>query len=500
MYKSDIIRPKLIEELRKKVQSKNYDKYLLSINIRNLRVFENATIRFDFPITAIIGANGSGKSTILMASACIYRDVKPSDFFANSSEDNISNASIEYTLIDRSERRDGETRRSISFRERKWSRKKIFDRTVKYFGVRRTVPPAERKELYRLRSSNIVPDERIELEEKEVRIINRILGLNSTYELTQFNKVKKELFVGASNSVKYSEFHFGAGESSITRLVYELERVVPTNSLILIEEIENGLHPLALKRLIEYLFEVTKRKRLQIIFTTHSPIAVEMLPEEAVWYCSNGTVNQGKVNIETLRAITGEVEKRIIVFTEDEFTKELVTTLIRQEKEFYLLDAIEIYPAGGNGEVKRFTTSFNENPARGNKIAIGILDGDVDIHEDYRYLIKLPGGMPELEVWETVMSNINSEIGKIAIALGFDFHRDQDWIIEKLNEANRDCADRHLIYAKAGEKLGYIGEPAVRNIFISTYVRLKAQELSYILNFIRQVFNEASSSSSSSQS
>jgi hypothetical protein len=40
----------------------------------------------------------------------------------------------------------------------------------------------------------------------------------------------------------YSEFHFGAGESSIIRMVSQIE-LADEQSLVLIEEIENGFIP-----------------------------------------------------------------------------------------------------------------------------------------------------------------------------------------------------------------------------------------------------------------
>lgn len=486
MYRSDIIRSSLIERLKDRVRKKSFEKYLLSLSIKNLRVFKEASINFDFPITAIIGVNGSGKSTVLMAAGCIYKDVKPSDFFAKSSEDDISNAKIEFFLIDRSEVKDKEVRRSISFKRTKWDRKKIFDRKVKYFGIRRTVPPAERKDLYKLRSKNITPTEKIDLSEHELKIINKILGFNNVYRIAKYDPPNKELFISTIDEIQYSEFHFGAGESSISRLVYELERT-SNNSLILIEEIENGLHPVALRKLIEYLFEVADRKRLQIIFTTHSPFAIELMPEEAVWYCSEGKIYQGKISLETLRAIVGKIEKKVVVFVEDDFSKEILVTILRQKNKFDLLELLTIYPAQGKDKVKKFVNGFNENPANEDKIALGILDGDVEEEneEENRYFIKLPGeDMPEKEVWFTVMDKIDQEVAGITKALGLDVARQQKFVKEKLAETQRDCTDYHLIYAIAGEKLGYISEAVVKSAFIATWVKLKFDELDYIVNFL----------------
>ena len=126
----------------------------------------------------------------------------------------------------------------------------------------------------------------------------------------------------------YSEFHFGAGEASIIRIVSEIEQA-PEQCLMLIEEIENGLHPVATRRLVEYLIEVAKRKSSQIIFTTHSNAALAPLPDIAVWSCYNGRLQQGKLDVEALRTLTGELSCELAVFTEDSFGALLAEVTLR---------------------------------------------------------------------------------------------------------------------------------------------------------------------------
>jgi len=52
--------------------------------------------------------------------------------------------------------------------------------------------------------------------------------------------------------------------------------------LLLIEEIENGLHPTRLHLLVELLEQVTKSGRVQVIATTHSPLVLQHLSHEAL--------------------------------------------------------------------------------------------------------------------------------------------------------------------------------------------------------------------------
>ena len=87
-------------------------------------------------------------------------------------------------------------------------------------------------------------------------------------------------------------------------------------ALILIEEIENGLHPVATRLLVDYLIDVAKRKAVQIIFTTHSDAAIAGLPDDAIWACVDGQLSQGRLQVSALRALTGEVEVGAALFVE----------------------------------------------------------------------------------------------------------------------------------------------------------------------------------------
>ncbi|MEY4905364.1 MAG: hypothetical protein RLZZ292_3179 [Bacteroidota bacterium] len=492
-YKSHI-RDSEIRNLSEKVQKKRYTQYLSSIEVENLRVFKTAEIQFDFPITAIIGSNGSGKTTLMTAAACAYKAVKPSDFFTKSSFDtNFKNAKIKFNLIDRVNHKSDSIKNTISYRSAKWDRRTTFERPVRYFGIKRTLPPAEQKEFTQLRSKKIAPTDQIRINPSEVAIIQRILGFESQYEYFTFEE--KELFVATNEENKsYSEFHFGAGESSIAHLVYDMERL-PDYALVLIEEIENGLHPSATMRLIEYLFDVCERKKHQVIFTTHSNYALEALPSNAVWHCHKGSVSQGKVNIEALRVLVGDVERQLVVFTEDKFAEIFVTTLLRQSDMIDVLSLIEIHAVGGKNAVIRFVETQNANPATKKIPALGILDGDVS-EEEFSHspfknkYVKLPGDAPEKEVWDYLVNHkLDEAMALITVKLGLNIGQ-QEFAKAKIIETNREVLDHHLLYSVLGQKLGFLAESVVVNAFITTYVDYKNGSLTYLKDFLRNSFQQ----------
>jgi predicted ATPase len=59
-------------------------------------------------------------------------------------------------------------------------------------------------------------------------------------------------------------------------------RTAEPGSVVLIEEVEHGLHPTRIGLLVEYLEAVTRERDIQIIATTHSPVVLEWLSDEAL--------------------------------------------------------------------------------------------------------------------------------------------------------------------------------------------------------------------------
>jgi predicted ATPase len=79
------IRQSQLIALSEKVRRSNYPTYIRSVKLIRVRGFSNVQVNFDFPVTALVGPNGGGKSTVLGAAACAYKLIKPGTFFPKSS-------------------------------------------------------------------------------------------------------------------------------------------------------------------------------------------------------------------------------------------------------------------------------------------------------------------------------------------------------------------------------------------------------------------------------
>jgi AAA15 family ATPase/GTPase len=484
------IRDSQINRLLEKVSKSNYGKYLKSIKLVTLRGFDNEIVKFDFPVTALIGPNGGGKTTILGAAACAYKDVKPSRFFAKSGkfDDSMQRWRIEYKLIDRNIKNNEEFSRSASFLSLKWSRDAL-SRQVVVFGVSRTVPANERVELRKCASTRFeVAESAIcKIESSVAEEVSKILAK----DITGYTSIKIDtkgyvtLLTGKTDSGdQYSEFHFGAGESSVIKMVMSIESL-SDNSLILIEEIENGLHPIATIRMVEYLIEVAERKKIQAIFTTHSDDALVPLPSQAIWASVERNVFQGKLDVKSLRAIHGRVSSKFVIFTEDLFAKEWIEVALRSDDEIEF-DLVEVYNMGGDGTAVKIHMNHNADPSVSNQ-SICFIDGDSEQGESKENRIyRLPGEMPESYIYDKILENIDELVGQLSVALHRKFE-EQDMIKRVIKEVRVTNRDSHNLYTQVGKKLGFISEPIVRSAFISTWANNNPEEVTGVLMPIKEI-------------
>lgn len=488
MYKREI-RDSQLRKLEDKASKLHYEKYLSRIHITKCRAFEEQVIEFDFPVTALIGPNGGGKTTILGACALLYDSVAPRQFFTRNKQldEEMRNWSISYDAIDRTKSKMDVVKRTASFSKEKWYRDAL-KREVLFFGVSRTLPAVERKDLSKFTNKNVV------FKKNEIQVlgaeaaghITKVLGKDvSAYTVIKPDRYGNiTLLSGKTKAGKnYSEFHFGAGESSIIKMILGIENTA-SQSLVLIEEIENGLHPIATERLVEYLLEVADRKNIQVIFTTHSEYAIAPLPAKAVWAAIDGSAIQGKLDIRSLRSITGEINSELVIYVEDEFAKEWISAMLRTDVSI-ALDAIEIYAMGGDGTAVNANKYHNLDPSTEVK-SICIIDGDSRQSDDEKERVfRLPGEAPESYVFDEIVEKLD-ECSAILAVRCMRRYEDADEVKQKVLDVSRTNRDYHLIFGQIGEQIGFIDKNVIENAFLTTWSEKYIDETQDMIQKIKQ--------------
>jgi hypothetical protein len=269
-------------------------------------------------------------------------------------------------------------------------------------------------------------------------------------------------------------------------MVSEIEEA-PEGCLVLIEEIENGLHPVAVRRMVEYLIMAAKRRGVQSAFTTHSEDALLPLPGEAIWSSIDGRVRQGRISIEALRAITGRIDEKMAIFVEDNFAKFWVEAIIRN----LLPDRMEeigVYAVSGDSQAYGIHTSHMKDPSIDTKAAC-VLDGDSARLEDVASgVIKLPGNNPEATVFNYVRDNLDTL--SMQLAVGFHQAPDREGAVRKAVEdiavANRDS---HLLFTQVGQRAGLVPEGIVSSAFIGLYIAGNKDAAVRIADFVRTILD-----------
>lgn len=479
------VRQSQITALLDKVRRQRYGKYLLSVRLEHVRAFRGPSVSLEFPVTALIGPNGGGKSTILGAAACAYRDIRPGLFFPKSAigDASMSDWAIEYAAIDKDLSVGGDLRRSCRFRQMRWRRDDVLVRRVHYFGIERTVPAGEKPKYKKLtKSSYRHSGLQRSLDAGVGEQVEKILGKSvDSFHVTDVG-LADTFHIGGDGNLEYSEFHFGAGESSIIRMVTAIE-TTEQNALILVEEVENGLHPVAIRRLVEYFIDVAQRRSCQVIFTTHSDYALEPLPSQAIWAALDGQVQQGKLSVATLRAVSGRVDTKVVVFVEDDFAKSWLDAILR-EKLGMDFDQVEVHAVSGDGNAKRIHLAHRDNPSM-KSVSFCYLDGNSEQTDDAtQRAFRLPGGQPEAYVVDSVCEHLDRDLAVLAVSC----HRPPEaqetvrHAIERVRSTNRDP---HLLFSQIGIEIGFVSEIIVRGAFLAVWMRGNAAAVDDLVEPVR---------------
>lgn len=86
------------------------------------------------------------------------------------------------------------------------------------------------------------------------------------------------LFADLDGTASYSEFHMSSGERSVLRISNDISEL--SNALVLIDEVDTGLHPYTQQQTMLELQRSALRQGLQVVVASHSPVVIDSVPPE----------------------------------------------------------------------------------------------------------------------------------------------------------------------------------------------------------------------------
>ena len=264
--------------------------FLADIHLAGIRGIDDVRVVFDYPVSVIAGGNASGKSTVLFAAACAYKvpgagvkDFVPSTLFPNyrprlgGREDERREVVIEFDYSTPVGRRSMRWRRSKGWNRSFLGRKNATqpERPVYLTTLSNLSNPSEVRGVLGMSSLRSAPEE-TPLTASQVEFAQQMLPFRYSEVVNLSSGSKNLLFAAQEAGAAYSELHMAAGERAILRLSREIAQL--EGALVLIDEIEAGLHPWVQQLLMLQLQQLALRNDLQVIVTTHSPVVLDAVP------------------------------------------------------------------------------------------------------------------------------------------------------------------------------------------------------------------------------
>lgn len=361
-------------------------------------------IEFSWPITAIAGTNGSGKTTVLQMCSAAYvgqqggRIYKLGDW-VRSALGGETPAFNEKSLISFSFWNDHPTLTIPYQKERtRWGYPRHGNpaRHVDFFGITTFAPRIERKDRTHVFKSKLEVKASKKFNPELLESISTVLGVPYPEGSMHQVGLPKGVWSDYLPQVKrgehiYGEPHMGAGEQKVIRLIQALE-AVPSGSLILLEEPEITLHPDAQRGLGWYLMSVARRKGHQILIATHSDALFETLPPEARVLLVR--TKQGVTAVHKPPAITAARElsstvrtNKDLILVEDVVGQSFLKEILRRY-DSKILSNSSIVPVGNTDDVYRMVSRFRSEGVR----AIGVRDPDIG-NAPNKGVFSLPGNL-----------------------------------------------------------------------------------------------------------
>lgn len=314
---------------------------LSEVRIRNLRGIGDLRVPFNYPVSVLAGPNGCGKSTVLFSCACAYRvpgrsprEFSPSSLFPNFTSDksNLKDISdqtdLEFHYLHDSERISMNWRRGKSWNRSYGGRKggKQPERRLYMRTLANLTNPSEVRGLLQLARKEFQSEQ---LTEDLLIFAHRVLPRRYK-SLSRITAQTRDLLFAeleGTSDTRYSEFHMSSGERAILRISKDISNM--NDALILIDEVEAGLHPYTQQQAMLEFQRIALRNKLQIIVASHSPVVLASVPPEGRLFL-NRDEDTSEVRLVPAyrdilqKALYGQSRDQLSILCEDEVAEGLI--------------------------------------------------------------------------------------------------------------------------------------------------------------------------------
>lgn len=240
------------------------------------------------------------------------------------------------------------------------------------------------------------------LNAESLKYLSTVMG--RTYTGAGIQISRRLSFQKCTAGPDYSAFNMGGGESSVIQLLH-LAQEIPDGGILLVEEIDAALHPEAQKRLAAVLVDICRKKKLQIICTSHSEVFIDSLPREArLLLRRTGDHLEVMESPSTRFAVyemTGVVQPELLIYCEDD----AAAILIKEAVPYDQRCRIKVQDIGDKATVVRQGISHLRGEFNGTPLCV--LDGDCTEAEVQKWIRAERGEREHLELSFAILPGDN---------------------------------------------------------------------------------------------
>lgn len=421
------------------------DMETLKVNIKNIKNINvaNIDIPFENGIYAFVGANGCGKSTIML---CLAQLISYQQLQHLTNRDIKQDSSVEFII--------GENKCTWEISSNYWKREGhlkfngLYEGSL-FYGTRFE----DSTNIEQMIASNKITDaEIVDADDYVKNQMSYILhGVSSYYPTLKRLKnkhvaeqlgIKNRPYFISINGNLISQYKMSSGECLLVSLLHFLynsivRRSLPTNQhvLVLIDELELALHPVAVLRLMGFLKELVKEHPNLIIYlSSHSPEVIRTIPPIDLFKINN---NQGEVSLEEncypsylIRDLYSNVSPDFLLLVEDRLSQ-LVVNKILSRYSLRASKLIHCVPVGGWQNVLALHKELYSKKILGSHTSIvSILDGDIEnnLNKEQKNLPHSFLPIPSIEkfLYNVILKNTNPKLRRII--------NDKYFIVQSLDE------------------------------------------------------------------
>lgn len=305
-----------IEEYKKKLArydvstftnvDESYLHFLNRIKVNAFRHIHDLDMSFESPVTIISGGNRVGKTSVLLLIACSFDSFKhidpttPDTLFRKFTwkdvirftSDETDSGGYSYELFWRlgsGAEKHGEGKRGVG--KQSWTglgklshtgrmNAKIMNREVRFIDLDRMHPARGCSKRLNYKASHAA---KIQLNEEIVNYYKYIFRIPNDIKIYQTGShINKRVFLieyphdGVREA--YSSYNDASGEEALLNMLIDMTEA-GDNALILIDELECGIHPETQRRLANIIQYLSWTKKQQYIITTHSATLLSAFPQ-----------------------------------------------------------------------------------------------------------------------------------------------------------------------------------------------------------------------------